>query len=112
MNKRGPLPSAEVGYPATDSRMADKFVVRMPDGMRGDIEAVATRHGRSMNAEIVTILAEGLSKAERVDATVDRSMVRQLYAIRELVRSIHPVSPGHVFADAVAQIAKILDGKS
>ena len=35
-----------------DSRTADKFVLRMPDGMRSRIEALASERHRSMNSEI------------------------------------------------------------
>jgi plasmid stability protein len=34
----------------------DKFIVRLPDGMRDRIKAAAERNGRSMNAEIVAAL--------------------------------------------------------
>jgi plasmid stability protein len=36
---------------------SDKFVLRLPDGMRALISEMAERHGRSMNAEIVAALA-------------------------------------------------------
>ena len=36
----------------------DKFMVRMPEGMRGRIEGAAKSSGRSMNAEIVHRLIE------------------------------------------------------
>lgn len=35
------------------SRTADKFVLRMPDGMRSRIEELAESSHRSMNAEII-----------------------------------------------------------
>ena len=35
-----------------DSRTADKFVLRMPNGMRSRIEALASERHRSMNSEI------------------------------------------------------------
>lgn len=40
----------------------DKFVVRLPDGMRDKIKASAARNGRSMNAEFVHAMDEYLSK--------------------------------------------------
>jgi plasmid stability protein len=47
------------------SRTADKFVVRLPDGMRERIADVARNHHRSMNSEIIarleqTLLQEGV----------------------------------------------------
>jgi len=35
------------------ARDDDKFLVRMPDGMRDKIAEMAERYGRSMNSEIV-----------------------------------------------------------
>lgn len=35
------------------SRTADKFVLRMPDGMRDRVEGLAETNHRSMNAEII-----------------------------------------------------------
>lgn len=40
------------------SRSLDKVIVRLPDGMRERIKAAADANNRSMNAEIVSTLAE------------------------------------------------------
>ncbi|MES2663450.1 MAG: Arc family DNA-binding protein [Pseudomonadota bacterium] len=45
------------------SRAADKFVVRLPDGLRSVIAKVARNYHRSMNSEIVARLENSL-KAE------------------------------------------------
>ena len=42
-------------------RTADQFNVRMPDGMRERLSERAAGNFRSMNSEIVTILARALS---------------------------------------------------
>jgi hypothetical protein len=42
------------------SRTADKFVVRLPDGMREHIAEVAKNHHRSMNSEIIARLEQSL----------------------------------------------------
>jgi hypothetical protein len=34
----------------------DKYVLRLPDGLRDRIKAYADKHGRSMNAEIIRVL--------------------------------------------------------
>ncbi len=39
-------------------RESDKFMLRLPDGMRDRIKAAADRNGRSMNSEIVATLEE------------------------------------------------------
>lgn len=43
------------------SRSADKFVVRLPKGMRDRISLVAKNYHRSMNSEIVSRLENSLS---------------------------------------------------
>lgn len=40
------------------SEKQDRFIVRLPDGMRDRIKAAAEAHNRSMNAEIVATLEE------------------------------------------------------
>jgi len=42
------------------SRTADKFVVRLPEGMRYRIADVAKQHHRSMNSEIIARLEHSL----------------------------------------------------
>jgi len=44
----------------SDSRTADKFVIRMPDGMRDKIKEDAKNNHRSTNAQIVAVLDEYL----------------------------------------------------
>lgn len=43
-----------------DSRTADKFVVRLPDGMRDDIQAAADADDRSMNSVFIKGMREYL----------------------------------------------------
>lgn len=57
----------------TSSRTADKFVVRLPDGMRERIQGVAKGNHRSMNSEIIARLEvslddTGMNSADEVDA--------------------------------------------
>ncbi|MDX7753336.1 Arc family DNA-binding protein [Aeromonas caviae] len=53
------------------SRESDKFVLRMPDGMRGEIAEWAKASGRSMNAEIVYRLRRTFDEdAERAESGV------------------------------------------
>jgi hypothetical protein len=44
------------------SRTADKFVVRLPDGMRELIAQVARTHHRSMNSEIIARLERSINE--------------------------------------------------
>lgn len=58
-----------------DSRTADKFVVRLPDGLRADIEAAATASDRSMNSVFIQAVRQYLDKQNRQDLLLD-SLVR------------------------------------
>lgn len=49
---------------------SDKYVLRMPDGMRDKLGALAKANNRSMNAEIVLILQHAIEG--RTLATEDR----------------------------------------
>ena len=56
------------------SRTADKFVVRLPDGMRERIADVARNHHRSMNSEIISRLEQSLFQ----EGTLDSSPILQI----------------------------------
>lgn len=51
---------AKTPYP---SEMQDRFIVRLPDGMRDKIAELAKQNSRSMNAEIVARLERSLYPA-------------------------------------------------
>lgn len=53
------------------SRDADKFVVRLPDGMRDQVAAAAEADDRSMNSLMIKAVREYLSGRERADALLD-----------------------------------------
>jgi plasmid stability protein len=57
-------PSKQALY---SSRTADKFVVRLPDGMREQVAEVARTHHRSMNSEIIARLELSLAQEEGSD---------------------------------------------
>lgn len=53
-------------------QLADKYVLRMPDGMRDKITKLAKANGRSMNAEIVLILQEAIEgRSTRTNTNID-----------------------------------------
>lgn len=74
------------------SRTADKFVVRLPDGMREAIAEVARTHHRSMNSEIISRLDNSL-KAEGIEAPVTDVPVelegQWIPQVGQLVRTKH-----------------------
>ncbi len=53
------------------SRAADKFVVRMPEGLRSQVESEADASDRSMNAVAVRALREYLDGRQRKKALLD-----------------------------------------
>lgn len=46
----------------SDSRTADKFVVRFPDGMRDQVAAAANQEFTSMNTFVIQAVAEKLDR--------------------------------------------------
>ena len=54
-----------------DSRTADKFVVRLPDGLRADIEAAANASDRSMNSVFVQAVRQYLDGQSRQTLLLD-----------------------------------------
>lgn len=57
--------------PPAPSDLADKFMLRLPDGMRDRIAEEAKASGRSMNSEIVYRLEQTLLAQEHIVATAD-----------------------------------------
>ncbi|MCU9529354.1 Arc family DNA-binding protein [Pseudomonas mosselii] len=75
------------------SRTADKFVVRLPEGMREKIGEVAKVRHRSMNSEIIARLEESLanenddSKIQVYSDSLSTSEKLMLSAFRKLATS-------------------------
>lgn len=53
------------------SREADKFVVRLPDGLRDQVARAADTDDRSMNSLIVKAIREYLDRAARANVLLD-----------------------------------------
>ena len=66
-----------------DSRVQDKFVIRLPDGLRPEIAVVASRNQRSMNGEIIHRLERSLA-LELVLEQKNRVIAQLLNRITEL----------------------------
>lgn len=54
-----------------DSRTADKFVVRLPDGLRADIEAAVHASDRSMNSVFIQAVRQYLDGQNRQQILLD-----------------------------------------
>lgn len=68
-----------------DSRTADKFVVRLPDGLREKIFDVSGENQRSMNGEIVYRLEQSLRD--------DQVIATQAELIKLLTRRLNELDP-------------------
>lgn len=55
---------------AYSSRTADKFVVRLPEGMRERIAVIARDNNRSMNSEIIDRLTLSIEQGEAGNLTI------------------------------------------
>lgn len=53
-------------------RDSEKFMLRLPDGMRDRIKSEAERNNRSMNAEIVAGLEHWLSRKTELEIEADK----------------------------------------
>lgn len=67
--------------PAFPSDEADKFVVRMPPGLRDELKAAAQANNRTMNAEIVARLQAATSG--------NADLIRQLESVMQRSRNDH-----------------------
>ena len=47
------------------ARTGEQFVIRMPEGMRAEIRQRSIENRRSMNAEMVVLIEDGLKKHAR-----------------------------------------------
>lgn len=52
------------------SRGVDQFMVRFPDGLRDRIKRAAEKNGRSMNAEIISVLEEQYPEPASMEETI------------------------------------------
>lgn len=62
----------ETPKPERTPQAADKYVLRMPDGMREKITELAKANGRSMNAEMVLMLQQAMdARAQPPSLSID-----------------------------------------
>lgn len=69
----------------------DKFMLRLPDGMRDRIRVAAEANNRSMNSEIIAALSERFAPLSPDD--VDDPMIKQLLRLAQRIRDRNP-KPG------------------
>lgn len=91
MNKKPPAPSD----------IADKFMLRFPDGMRDHMRVEAEKNNRSMNAEIIHRLEMSIAidsfddalESQRYDKVGITGILHSLDAIREEVAQLREAQP-------------------
>lgn len=76
-------------YTTTSSRTADKFVIRLPDGLRADIAVLAEDNDRSMNSEIVNRLKRSIIQ-DQVSEEQTKLIGMLLQRIDELEAQLQP----------------------
>ena len=76
------------------SRTADKFVVRLPDGMRERIADVARNHHRSMNSEIISRLERSLFQEDTLNSNPQQQLDSSELSLpeRELLQRFRQLS--------------------
>lgn len=77
----------------------DKYVLRLPDGLRDRIKAYAERHGRSMNAEIVRVLEREFPAPADVLAEAAPALLEALISLVEYYGPIQDPDMTDVFEE-------------
>lgn len=85
------------------SRTADKFVVRLPDGMRERIAEVARVHHRSMNSEIIARMERTLLEDDAAEGVEPTTLTH----IEDLVAKLE-IQP---WAPQVGQVVRRRDSR-
>lgn len=93
--------------PPAPSDAADKFMLRLPDGMRDRLKAKAESNKRSMNAEIVARLETTLTHQERFDRQLDRlEAIAEQSEMSEIPAEDWPLYMSN-FQDTLEKFAKV-----
>lgn len=90
----------------TTGRESDKFMLRLPDGMRDRIRVEAESNKRSMNAEIVSRLQESLDAPARQAAAMLKAQADALRSQHESMKR-QAASVSETMEMITAQLARI-----
>ena len=71
----------------------DRIIVRLPDGMRDDLAALAESNGRSMTSEVVAAIEKHLKGADRVTQLWEfferhRQQIEEIALVRAAVENL------------------------
>lgn len=77
----------------------DKYIVRMPEGMREQIKKEATNSGRTMNAEIVHRLNSTLPSGDnyKLNVELEKHLAKEVLA----TASLHDLAPDRLIAGII-----------
>lgn len=92
---RGDFPSAK----------QDQFVLRFPEGLRDRIKAAAEENGRSMNAEIISVLEDAYPDEEKLaQIASELSFMDEIDEIQERLERIRAVQQQLVLEQGKSQL--------
>lgn len=92
----------KVWLTASMTQSQDKFIARLPDGLRERLKAIATQNKRSMNAELIHALELHLSTEQyNIDLETARKSWEndpddKAYEFQKLSSSIMPATKGDI----------------
>lgn len=93
------------------NRDSDRFIVRLPDGMRDRIKDAAAANNRSMNAEIVARLEESFEGGiGQLQVTVP-NLSQSLQDLSKRVQEATEIYRSPEFASAMRALAKRMSQK-
>lgn len=78
---------------ALTGRESDKFMLRLPEGLRTALKAAAAKNGRSMNAEMVARLEDSFSGEQALWDELNR-IAEVVEAVSKKVDRIEPKLEG------------------
>jgi hypothetical protein len=67
----------------TPSRTADKYILRLPDGMRDLIATTAKTNNRTMNAEIVARLQNSFETEHSTESNLNTETIKKMLLDQE-----------------------------
>ena len=71
------------------SEQQDRLIIRFPDGMRDRIAALAKANGRSMNAEIISMIETSFRRTERpTDEEQKSDMAHEIRELRGVIEKL------------------------
>lgn len=98
---------------AQTDRESDRFMLRLPDGMRDRIKSTAAKNGRSMNAEIVSSLEKNYPTPDIAEKYQNELLFKVFYArnarlLNEAENELNDLCEHHILDDDEAKVIRKL----